>query len=90
MGDTAIIIDDIISTGGTIIESANALKSKGVKKIIVCAIHGVFAGSAVKNIDKSPIDKMYVTDSIATSVKSQKIEKVTIDELIANCLREEI
>ncbi|MBI2012629.1 ribose-phosphate pyrophosphokinase [Candidatus Curtissbacteria bacterium] len=42
IGDTAIIIDDIISTGGTIVESASALKKRGVKKIIACAVHGVF------------------------------------------------
>ena len=90
IGDTAIIVDDIISTGGTIIESAQALKEKGVKKIIVCAIHGVFAADAVKNIEKSQIDKMYVTDSIATNLKSRKIEKVSIAALIADCLVEEL
>src|SRR3989338_685084 len=47
-GDTEIIIDDVISTGSTISESANSLRKKGVKKIIVCATHGVFAGDAIK------------------------------------------
>lgn len=89
-GETAIIIDDVISTGGTIIESANALKKKGVKKIIVCATHGVFSGNAVFNLEKSPIDKIIVTDSIFQSVKSKKIETVTVSGLIAGCLREEL
>ena len=90
MGDTAIIVDDIISTGGTIIESAQTLKKKGVKKIIVCAIHGVFAGNAVKNLEESPIDKIFATDSVASNVKSSKIERVTISDLIAKCLIEEL
>lgn len=94
MGDTAIVIDDIISTGGTIVESAQALKKRGVKKVIVCAIHSVFAGNAVANIEKSPIDKMYVTDSIAhyppSAIKSSKIEFVTVSDLIAKCLVEEL
>lgn len=93
IGDTAIIVDDIISTGGTIVESAHALKEKGVKKIIVCAIHGVFAGDAIKNIEKSPIDKMYATDSIANSsllANSKKIESVSIAEVIAKCLVDEL
>lgn len=89
-GDTAVIIDDVISTGGTIIESANALRKKGVKKIIVCATHGVFAGDAVKNLEKSPVDKLIVTDSIAQTAKSKKIEVVSAASLIANCLTEEL
>lgn len=89
-GDTAIIIDDVISTGSTIIQSANALKQKGVKKIYVCATHGVFAGNAVANLEKSHIDKLFVTDSIATNVKSKKIEKVSISTLIADCLVREL
>lgn len=89
-GDTAIIIDDVISTGGTIIESALALKKKGVKKIIVCATHGVFAGNAIKNLENSPVDKLIVTDSIASSVKSAKVEVVSVAGLIAKCLSEEI
>ena len=90
IGDTAIIIDDIISTGGTIIESAQVLKKKGVKKIIVCAIHGVFAGNAIANLERSPIDKIFATDSVAISVKSSKVERVTISDLIAKCLVEEL
>lgn len=89
-GDTAIIIDDVISTGGTIIESAQALKKKGVKKIIVCATHAVFAGDAIKNLENSPINKIIVTDSIAASVKSTKVEVVSISGLIAKCLSEEV
>ena len=89
-GDTAIIIDDVISTGGTIIESANALKKKGVKKIIVCATHGVFAGDAIKNLENSPVDKLIVTDSIGQITKSKKIEVVSTASLFASCLSQEI
>ena len=89
-GDTAIIIDDIISTGGTIIESVKALKKRNVKKIIVCATHGVFARSAVANLDKAPIDKIFVTDSVKSNAKSKKIETVTISNLIADCLTQEL
>lgn len=90
IGDTAIIVDDIISTGGTIIESAQVLKRKGVKKIIVCAIHGVFALNAIKNLEKSPIDKIFVTDSVANRIKNNKIQNVSVAGLFANCLLQEI
>lgn len=90
IGDTAIIIDDIISTGVTVIESAQALKKRGVKKVIVCAIHGVFAGNAIEKIEKSPIDKMLVTDSIFQNHKSKNIEVVSVAKLIADCLTQEL
>lgn len=90
IGDTAIIIDDIISTGGTVIESAQALKKRGVKKVIVCAIHGVFAGNAIEKIEKSPIDKMLVTDSIFQDHRSKNIEVVSVAKLIADCLTQEL
>lgn len=89
-GDTAILVDDIISTGSTVIGSAKALKAKGVKKIIVCATHGIFAGSTIPNLEKSPIDKIYVTDSIEQKQKSSKIEAVSVSGLLADCLLAEI
>ncbi len=89
-GDTAILIDDVISTGGTIVENANALAKKGVKKIIVCATHGVFAGNAKEKLENSPIDKIIVTDSIKPHIESKKIEIVSVSDLIAKCLVEEI
>jgi len=93
-GDTAIIIDDIISTGGTIIESVKALEKRKVKRIIVCATHGVFANRAVENLQDSKIEKIFVTDSVAqqpsTTKKASKIETVSVASLIADCLKEEI
>ncbi len=89
-GDTAIIIDDVISTGSTIIESANALKAKGVRKIIVCATHGVLAGNAIANLAKSSINKLFITDSIEHKDESKKIEVVSIADLMAKTLQNEI
>ena len=86
VGDCAVIIDDIISTGGTIIERAKALKQKGAKKVIVCATHGVFANNALEKIEKSEIDKVFVSDSINITKKSKKVEIVSVSELIADSL----
>ena len=86
VGDCAVIIDDIISTGGTIIESAKALKQKGAKKVIVCATHGVFANNALEKIERSEIDKVFITDSINITKKSKKVEIVSVSELIADSL----
>lgn len=89
-GDTAILIDDVISTGGTIIDNANALKAKGVKKILVAATHGFFAGNAVEKLENSPVERIFVTDSIEQKQKSSKIETISISALIADCLKEEL
>jgi ribose-phosphate pyrophosphokinase len=90
VGDTAVIIDDIISTGSTIIKSAKVLKEKGVKRIIVCATHGIFANNALNNLENSLIDKIFITDSINQTSKIKKMEIVSISEIIADCLKDEL
>lgn len=89
-GETAVLIDDVISTGTTICQSAHILKARGVKKIIVCATHGLFAKDAIKKIEVSPIDKIFVTDSINSGAKSPKLEYVSVSGLVADCLMEEL
>lgn len=63
-GKTAVIVDDMISTGGTLVEAAKLLKSRGAEKIYVCATHGIFAGNALEIIAESEIDEIFVTDTI--------------------------
>jgi len=89
-GDTAIIIDEVISTGGTILDAAKVLKEKGIKKVIVCATHGIFANNAAEKIESSNIDKVIVTDSIAHNVKTPKVKVVSVAGLIADSLAREI
>src|SRR3989475_4265545 len=64
-GRTCIIQDDIIDTAGTITKAAAALKANGADKILACAVHGVLSGPAMDRIEKSPIDKLIVTNTIA-------------------------
>lgn len=63
-GKTAVIIDDVISTGQTIVHSAYSLTEAGAKKVIVASTHGLFAGSASEEMDKAPIDTLIVTNSV--------------------------
>jgi ribose-phosphate pyrophosphokinase len=63
-GKTAVIVDDMISTGGTLIEAASLLVDRGAKRILVAATHGIFAGDALRLIDRSPIEEVIVTDTI--------------------------
>ncbi len=73
-GRTALIIDDMIATGGTIIEAAKLLKKSGAKDIFVAATHGIFAGDALERLSKAPIKKIFVTDSL--SQRKHKLLKV--------------
>ena len=63
-GRTCIIQDDIIDTAGTITKAATALISSGASRVIACAVHGVLSGPAIDRIERSPIDKLIVTNTI--------------------------
>ena len=63
-GKSAIIVDDIISTGSTIAKAVDLLRKNGCTKIIVFAVHAVFAGNAKQLLEEANIDRMIVTDTI--------------------------
>ncbi len=77
-GRICVIQDDIIDTAGTITKAAAALKANGADKIIACAVHGVLSGPAIDRIEKSPIDKMIVTNTIPLTGDKAKCEKIKV------------
>ena len=87
---TCIIVDDIIDSGGTIINSAKALKDRGAKEVYVYITHGVFSGEAVKKIQQSTIKKLVITDSIDNQIrvnKAKNIEILTISNLMGEAIK---
>ena len=60
----AIVVDDVIVTGGTLVNAAYLLKEKGAKQVIAAATHADFVGGADKILQDSPVDKIWVTDTI--------------------------
>jgi ribose-phosphate pyrophosphokinase len=74
-GKTAIIIDDIIDTAGTITLAANALIENGAKEVYACCTHPVLSGPAVERIDQSNIKELVVTNTIPLS-KEKRTEKI--------------
>jgi ribose-phosphate pyrophosphokinase len=77
-GRTCILQDDIIDTAGTITKGASALKANGASRVIACAVHGVLSGPAVERIEKSPIDKLIVTNTIPMSAAGAACSKIVV------------
>ncbi|HEV2985006.1 MAG TPA: ribose-phosphate pyrophosphokinase [Vicinamibacterales bacterium] len=77
-GRTCILQDDIIDTAGTITKGATALKANGADRVIACAVHGVLSGPAIDRIEKSPIDKLIVTNTIPLSPVSAACSKIVV------------
>ena len=75
---TCVIVDDIIDSGGTIVNAAKALKNKGAKDIYAYITHAVLSSNAVDKIKKSHVKKLVTTDSIDNSKKIKKITKIEV------------
>ncbi|MFC0300090.1 ribose-phosphate diphosphokinase [Virgibacillus soli] len=75
-GKTAILIDDIIDTAGTITIAANALVEKGAKEVYACCTHPVLSGPAIERIENSQIKELVVTNTIPLS-DEKRIDKIT-------------
>ena len=87
---TCIIVDDIIDSGGTIVNAAKILKKKGAKDVHVYVSHGVLSGDAVEKIKKSEIKNLVITDTIDNSEKVKKaknIEILSISNLVGEAIK---
>ena len=72
----AVILDDIIDTGGTLTEAAKVIMDHGAKAVYACCSHPVLSGPAIDRIEASPIDRLVVTDTIPLTEQSKKSEKI--------------
>ncbi len=87
---TCVLVDDIIDSGGTIVNAASELKKRGAKDVHVYVTHGVLSGNAVEKIKKSSIKNLVVTDTIDNSTKVKKaknIEVLTISNLVGEAIK---
>ena len=74
---TAVLVDDILDTAGTVVEAASILKDHGAKDICVLATHPVLSGPAIKRLQKAPINEIFVTNTIELP-KKKKIKKIKV------------
>ena len=89
-GRTAILVDDMVDTAGTLCTAANALKERGALKVVSYCTHAVLSGKALENIKNSQLDELVVTDTIPLSSEALavgRIRQLTIADLLAESIR---
>jgi ribose-phosphate pyrophosphokinase len=87
-GKVAIMSDDIIVTGGTLIAGAKALKEAGATEVYACATHGLFPGNAFEKIATSELSEVTVTDTVPIDKlnRPEKIRDVSVSKLLAETI----
>jgi ribose-phosphate pyrophosphokinase len=77
-GKTALLLDDMVDTAGTLTQSANALIEKGATKVVACCAHPVLSGQAVEKINQSALQELVVTDTIPLTKEAQSCSKIVV------------
>ena len=89
-GKAAIILDDMVDTGGTLTEAAKALAENGALSINACCTHAVLSGNAIGRIEESAIENLIVTDSIPLQPETKgckKIKVLTVVNLLGEAIK---
>ena len=86
---TAIIVDDLVDTAGTLTNAAKALDENGAKAVYACCTHPVLSGPAIDRINNSPIIELAVTNTIkfSSNVRSNKIKVLSVGAIIGEAIR---
>jgi ribose-phosphate pyrophosphokinase len=77
-GKTAVILDDMVDTAGTLTQAAMALNTRGTTGIHACCTHAVLSGPAIKRIEESAIDSLFITNTIPLNDKAKNCQKITV------------
>jgi len=85
-GKNVLIIDDLIDTGGTFANAVNALKNKGAVEIYGACTHAILSGEAINRIEKLPLKKLYVSDTIPHIKESEIIEIKSVSSIFAEAI----
>ena len=86
-GRNAIILDDMIDTGGTLTKVANAIKEAGAITVYAAASHGVLSGEAIEKIKNSALQEVVITDSITHEKDLPKIKILSVASLLAEAIK---
>ncbi len=86
---TAVILDEMVDTGGTVCNAASLLKEKGAKDVIICATHGLLNGEASKKLDQCPASKILLLDTVPIPKEKiiKKMELISLAPLLAKTIK---
>ena len=82
-----VIVDDMIDTAGTMAKASDLMKKNGANSIRAICTHPILSGNAFKNLEKSCIEELVVTDSLPISKKNKKIKVLSVAKLFADTIR---
>jgi ribose-phosphate pyrophosphokinase len=90
-GKNVVIFDDIISTGGTLIKAARALKDRGAQKIMACVTHAVFSEDVYEKLNRSDISRLAVTDTIyrdpvELAARTDRVEILSVARILGEAI----
>jgi len=88
-GKTAVLLDDMVDTGGTMVQGADALRESGAKRVFACATHPVLSGPAIERLEKSTIEQLVVTNTIPLGKKAEcaKIRVLSVAGLLGEAIK---
>jgi ribose-phosphate pyrophosphokinase len=87
-GKTAVLIDDIISTGGTLLDAVTELRRRGASRVLACVVHPILSGDAAERLLASELEVLIVTDTILVPAerRNHKIHIVPVAPLLAEAI----
>ena len=88
-GRDAVLVDDFVASGGTLVEAAERLVERGARSVIATATHGLFSGDAAAKLAASPIERVIVTDTVENQPQplGDKVEVVSVAGLFAEAIK---
>jgi ribose-phosphate pyrophosphokinase len=88
-GRDAVLVDDFVASGGTLVEAAERLVERGARSVMAAATHGVFSGDAAAKLAASPIERVVVTDTVEghPHPHGERIEVVSVAGLFAEAIK---
>ena len=89
-GTTAVIVDDMVDTAGTIVAAAGALRDAGARRVMAACTHAILSGPAIERLAGSAIEELVVTDTIPLRAEARKlgrVQVVSVARLMAEAIR---
>jgi ribose-phosphate pyrophosphokinase len=87
---TALLLDDMVDTAGTLTQSADALLKAGAKRVAACCTHPVLSGAAIERINKSALQELVVTDTIPLREEAKSCKKIvalSVSKLLGEAIK---